>query len=85
MPVNDARQANLLDKGTLGALETPTQRRRGSFTGSAIVRQEGESAKTPCKTDVINCICGKNRESARETVHVLVASFLLPSGSGGCR
>ena len=64
MPVNGARQANLLDKGALGALATPTRRRRGSFTGSAVVRQEGESAKTPCKTDVINCICGKNRESA---------------------
>ena len=64
MPVNDARQANLLDKGALGALETPTRRCRGSFTGSAVVRQEGESANTPCKTDVINCICGKNRESA---------------------
>ena len=92
MPVNGVRQANLLDKGALGALETPTRRRSGSFMGSAVVRQEGESTKTPCKTDSNYCICGKNRESAARDkrdllrgLHVLVTSFLLPSGSGGCR
>ena len=48
----------------LEVLESPTQRRRESFTGSLAVREEGESAKHLYKKDVINYICGKNIESA---------------------